>query len=171
MAINIPDLIVSLFQGIIPPEAAIFPFESKLVLASDVATGANTTPVSLTGMSFAYEANSAYVIDMYMMVQSGAATTGHGFQLDVTTAGNQIALSFYNQLANTGTLTGGSSTADDASLGVSSGTPTTAMVPVMGQGLLITGANPGTAQFRFRSETTTVTTCKAGSMIRILKMG
>ena len=72
-------------------------------------------------------------------------------------------MGFYSQLANTGSLTGGSSTGDDASLGVTSGKPTNAtVVPVFGQGMLRTGANTGTAQLRYRSETTAVTTAKAG---------
>ena len=39
-----------------------------------------------------------------------------------------------------------------------------------GDGLLVTGANTGTAQLRFRSETTAVTTCKAGFTLVIEKI-
>jgi hypothetical protein len=73
-----------------------------------------------------------------------------------------INVLFFHQLANTGTLSGGHSIADDASVGVSSGMPGTSTYPVTVHGLLVTGANTGTAQLRFRSETTAVTTCKAG---------
>jgi hypothetical protein len=144
---------------------------TKLVLAADVSTGANTTPVSLTGLSFAFVANGKYVFDLYMLIQSAAATTGAGFQVDTSVAVTAVGMTFMHQLANTGTLSGGSSIADDASTGVSSGVPTlNTNVPVMGRGLLIAGANAGTAQFRYRSETTAVTTCKANSTIVVTRI-
>jgi hypothetical protein len=141
-----------------------------LRLANDAPTAANVNPISLTSMSFDYAANSVYVFDMYMFTQAGAATTGHGFQLDVSSAVTQIGMSFFNQLATSGTLSGGSSVADDTSLGVSSGVPNTTINFVNGKGILITGANSGTAQFRFRSETTAITTCKANSTIIVKKI-
>lgn len=142
-----------------------------LISTGDISTGADVNPVSIPGMSFNFEANSKYVIDMYMMISSAASTTGCGFQLDVSVAVTNIALTFVHQLANTGTLSGGNSTADDASNGVSSGLPASATVyPVHGGGLLITGASAGTAQFRYRSETTAVTTCKANSIVVITKV-
>jgi len=81
-----------------------------------------------------------------------------------------ISMAFYHQLANTGTLSGGHSIADDASVGVSSGLPGTSTYPVVGEGLLITGANTGTAQLRFRSETTAVITAKAGMTLVVEKV-
>jgi hypothetical protein len=141
-----------------------------LTLANDAETGANTTAVNLTGMSFSYAANSKYIFDMNMFTQAAAASTGHGFQLDVSSAVTQIGMSFFNQLATTGTISGGSSVADDTSLGLSSGVPNTTINYSNGKGILITGANSGTAQFRFRSETTAVTTCKAGSIIIVTKI-
>jgi hypothetical protein len=141
-----------------------------LTLENDAATAANTTPVNLTSMSFSYAANSKYIFDMNMFTQAAAATTGHGFQLDVSSAVTQIGMSFFNQLATSGTLSGGSSVADDTSLGVSSGVPNTTINFVNGKGILITGANSGTAQFRFRSETNAITTCKAGSTIIVTKI-
>ena len=131
-------------------------------LASDQATGANVTPVTLTGLVFSYAANSMYRIWFMGRVQPTAATTGCGFQFDLSSAVTSIDVMFDHQLANTGTITGGHSIADDASVGVSSGMPGTSTYPIRGEGLLRTGANAGTAQLRFRSETTAVTTCKAG---------
>lgn len=141
-----------------------------LTLAGNQSTAANTTPITLTDMSFSYAANSVYTIDLYAFVQSAAATTGMGFQIDVSTAVTKIGLSFFHQLATTGTITGGSSVADDTSLGVSSGLPNTTENFVQGKGILITGANTGTAQFRFRSETTAVTTINANSKFIITKI-
>ena len=56
------------------------------------------------------------------------------------------------------------------SVGVSSGLPGTSTYPVTGFGLLITGANTGTAQLRFRSETTAAITAKAGLTLVVEKI-
>lgn len=139
-------------------------------LASDQATGANTTPVTLTGLVFTYAANSKYRIWFMGRVSPAAATTGCGFQFDLSSAVTSINVMFYHQLANTGTLSGGHSIADDASVGVSSGLPGTSTYPVTGSGLLITTSNTGTAQLRFRSETTAVITAKAGLTMVVEKI-
>lgn len=139
-------------------------------LSSDAATGANTTPISLTGLVFTYATNSVYRIWFMGRVSPAAATTGCGFQFDTSTAVTDINVIFYHQLANTGTLSGGHSIADDASVGVSSGLPGTSTYPVFGQGILRTTGNTGTAQLRFRSETTAVITAKAGLTLVVEKI-
>jgi len=127
--------------------------------------------VNVTGLVFTFVANKTYVVEFFGNVQSAAATTGHGFQLDTSVAITQIGLTFVHQLANTGTLSGGSSTADDASVGVSSAVPTLGVnVPVMGGGILQSGANGGTAQLRHRSEVAAVSTVKAGFCMRVMLM-
>lgn len=143
----------------------------RLTVSGDKATGANVTPVSL-GVSFNYLANSTYTFDIYAMVAPGAATTGCGFMVDTSTAVTYVGTHVTHQLAATGTLSGASSIGDMAATlsGVSSGMPATASYPVLGGGLLITGANTGTATFYFRSETTAVTTCKSGSVILVVKV-
>ena len=147
------------------------PFLLKAILAADAATGANTTPISLTGFSFSYEANSQYFIDFCGAVRAAAATTGSGFQLDISSAVTRVGMTFSHQLANTGTLTGGSSIADDASVGVSSGRPSANTdTPVGGYGYLVTTGNTGTAQLRYRSEVAAVSTVMAGFMMRVMKM-
>jgi len=147
------------------------PFIAKLVLSADKPTGANVTPVTL-GLSFNYEANSKYVIDIYAIVAPTAATTGFGFMIDVSSVVTYVATFVSHQLAITGTLSGAASIGDLAvtSSGVSSGMVSTASQFVYGGGLLVTGANTGTATFYFRSETTAVTTCKMGSVIRVMKI-
>jgi len=150
-----------------PPSAS---YTLVASLASDQATGANTTPVTLTGLVFTYAANSKYRIWFMGRVSPAAATTGCGFQFDLSSAVTAIDVQFYHQLANTGTLSGGHSIADDASVGVSSGLPGTSTYPVVGEGLLVTGANTGTAQLRFRSETTAVITAKAGLTLVVEKV-
>lgn len=139
-------------------------------LAADQATGANVTPVTLSGLVFTYEANSKYRIWFMGRVGAAAATTGCGFQFDLSTAVTALTLQFFHQLANTGTISGGNSIADDVSVGVSSGLPGTSNYPVTGHGLLVTGANGGTAQLRFRSETTAVITARAGLTLVIEKI-
>lgn len=146
------------------------PAPTVATLASNQATGANTTPVTLTGLVFSYAANSKYRIWAMGNVQPAAATTGCGFQFDLSSAVTSISVQFYHQLASTGTLSGGHSIADDASVGVSSGMPGTSSYPVTVEGILITGANAGTAQMRFRSETTAVTTCLSGFTLVIEKI-
>jgi len=146
------------------------PYTLVATLANDQATGANTTPVTLTGLVFNYEANSKYRIWFMGRVSPTAATTGCGFQFDLSSAVTAIDVQFYHQLANTGTLSGGHSIADDASVGVSSEMPGTSTYPVVGDGLLVTTSNAGTAQLRFRSETTAVTTAKAGLTLVVEKI-
>lgn len=139
-------------------------------LASDAATAANTTPIDLPGLVFSYDANSKYRMWFMGRVQPAAATTGCGFQWNLSSAVTAVNQLHIHQLANTGTLTGGHSIADDASVGVSSGMPGTSTYPVVGHGLLVTGANTGTAQLRFRSETSAVTTAKAGLTLVVEKI-
>jgi hypothetical protein len=150
------------------------PFTAKLVLAADKPTGANVTPVTL-GLSFNYEANSQYAIDIYAIVAPAVATTGCGFMIDVSTVVTYVGTFVSHQLAVSGTLSGAGSVGDLAatSSGISSGMVLAAAAGsnfVYGGGILITGANAGTATFFFRSETTAVTTCKTGTIIRVMKM-
>jgi hypothetical protein len=147
------------------------PYHARLVLGSDKPTGANVTPVTTT-LSFSYIANSWYVVNIYALVAAAAATTGCGFMIDVSTAVTYVATHVTHQLAATGTLTGASSVGDLAATlsGISSGMVGTATYPVFGAGILVTGANAGTATFFFRSETTAVTTCKAGSIFLVTKV-
>lgn len=147
------------------------PFTNKLVLGSDKPTGANTTPVTL-GLSFDYAAGSKYVIDIYAIVAPAVAGTGCGFLIDVSSTVTYVGTFTAHQLAATGTVSGGSSIGDlgATSQGVSSGMVGTGSNFVYGGGMVITGANTGTATFFFRSETTAVTTCKAATMIRVMKM-
>lgn len=147
------------------------PFLAKLILGANKPTGANTTPVTL-GLTFNYIANKKYIIDIYAIVAPTAAATGCGFLLDVSTAVTYVGTFTIHQLAATGTVSGGSSIGDKGAtaMGVSSGMAGTGSNFVYGGGLLVTGANAGTAEFFFRSETTAVTTCKANTVIRVMEI-
>jgi hypothetical protein len=142
------------------------PFLAKLRLASDVSGSSTSTPVNLTNMVFSYAANSYYIFDMYMLCTSGSATTGYNFAVDVSSAVTSVGLIFVHQLANAGTLSGGSSIADNTRTGSSSGVAgNNTLSPIMGHGILITAGNTGTAQFTFSPEVNALATCKAGSII------
>lgn len=145
-------------------------YNTVATLASNQATGANVTPVTLTGLVWTFAANSVYFFRWLGTVQPAAATTGCGFQLDVSAAVTQISMSFYHQLATASTITGGNSIADDASQSVTSGMPGTGAYPINGMGMLRTGANTGTAQLRFRSEVAAVTTALAGMTLVVEKV-
>lgn len=141
-------------------------------LANDLVTGANTTLNNVTGLVFTYAANSIYRIHIYGAVSAAATTTGNGFAFDLSSAVTAIWLQHIHQLANSGTITGGSSVADAASIGVSSGVPVAnAFIPVYGTGLLRTGANTGTAQLQYRSEVAAVSTLRAGTVLLVEKIG
>lgn len=156
-------------QGVQGQPGTAFLFEGST--AGNIATGANVTPVSLTGLLFNFDANSRYWVEFQGAVQAAAATTGSGFQLDTSVAVTRVGVNFYHQLANTGTTTGGSSIADDSSVGVSSGRPSVNVdTPTSGSAYLVTGANPGTAQLRYRSEVAAVSTVMAGFMMRVRKL-
>ena len=153
------------------PASGGSPFMFEGMLAADVSTGANTTPVNVTGLVFTFAANKNYVIELFGTISAAAATTGIGLQFDVSAAVTQVAMTFFHQLANTGTLSGGNSIADDASAGVSSGIAANgAIVPVYASGILRAGASTGTAQLRLRSETTAVCTIKAGTIMRVREL-
>jgi hypothetical protein len=140
------------------------------VLANNVTTGANTNMNDLTGLVFTYVNNATYYFTFNGNVQPTAATTGCGFAFNHGGTITSYSLDFDHQLANTGTRSGGSATGDDASLGVSSGMPTNATAcPVKGSGIFIAGNNTGTAQLRFRSETTAVTQCNAGFTLMVYR--
>lgn len=148
------------------------PYIAKLILAGNVATGANVTPVNLTGMAFDYVAGGIYRIDIYGIVRSAAATTGHGFGVNCTTAPVEVCLSGGSQLANTGTGTSWSAIANNAIVGVTSGLPSanTNVMSLGGGVIRMNGTTGGTCQFIFRSETTAVTNCMANTVILITKV-
>ena len=125
-------------------------------------TGANTTPVNVSGAVFDYVASAVYRIWVMGRINSTAATTGIGVQFDLSSAVTAINTLTIHTLT-TATVAGQSSIADDTSQGVTTGVPAGPLdVPFNTNALLVTGANTGTCQLRFRSETTAVTELLAG---------
>lgn len=134
-------------------------------------TNATTNNANLPGLVFNFVANAVYVIDLFLMATSGAATTGYGFNFDVSAAVNFGGLFFEHALATAGTTTGGDAIADAASRGLSSGVPAITVVNMIaGKGILVTSANPGTCQLTFRPEVAATATCKANSVMRVQRV-
>lgn len=141
--------------------------ETILRLASDVSTGANTTPVNLTGLTFTATANTYYRVDLLTGTTAAAATTGFGVGVNCTNVPQQILMHGTAQLANAGTVTGWSSIANNAIAGATSGFPTAnTTVPGQGNGFIRAHASTtGSCQFIFRSSASAVSTAKAGFTI------
>lgn len=144
------------------------PWTAVVRQAADV-TNATTTNVD-TDLVFSFDANSTYIIDLYLMITAAATTTGVALAWDTTVATTAANLTFEHQLAAAGTLTGGDAIADDTVRGLSSGVPVAAAVtPIIGSGIVISGASGGTARVRFRPEVAASATFKAGSTMRVMK--
>jgi hypothetical protein len=139
--------------------------------SSAATTGANTTPVSVSGAVFTYAANAVYKIWVMGRLNPTANTTGCALQFDLSSAVTAIDVVGYHVSATAGGLTGFSSIADDTSQTVSTGVlagPVDA--PVTMEALLVTGANTGTCQLRIRSETTAVTELLAGAVMTVERL-
>lgn len=120
-----------------------------------------------TDLVFDFEAASTYLVDLFLLAQAVAATTGFRFAFDTSVPVTVNALTFEHQLAAAGTLSGGDSIADDTARGISSGLPAAgALVPVLGMGLIVASAQAGTARLRFGPEVAASATFKANSVLR-----
>lgn len=125
-------------------------------------TGANTTPVDVSGAVFTYVNNAVYRIWVMGRVNATAATTGLGIQFNLSTAITDINVYTVHPLT-TSTPGGAYSISDDTSEGVTTGVPAGPLdVPFVTNALFRPGNNTGTCQLRFRSETTAVTELLAG---------
>lgn len=161
---------VSGLQGALDAKLNASDFQ-KLVQSSNAVTAANTTPINCPGLVFSFAANAVYVVDLFALTSAPAITTGSGFAFDTSVAVSINAMTFDHPLANTGTTSGGSSIADDTFTGVSSGRPTANVISLAkGSALIVSGANAGTAQLRYRSEVAAVSTCHSGSVIRVQRI-
>jgi hypothetical protein len=140
-------------------------------LVNDLTTGANTNNNNISGFVFNFLANSVYRIHIYGIVQAAATTTGYGFNLDVSAAVTSLWLLYDNASNTSGGATAGYSRADAISTGVTSAiAEANQTIPVFANGLLITGANTGSCQVTYRSETNAATTLKAGTRIVVEKL-
>jgi len=137
---------------------------TSVTVSTVATTAADVVPINVPGCVFTYVSGAIYEIRVYGRLNSAAATTGCGLQFDVSTAITDINVQFFHQLASAGTLTGGHSIADHASVGLSSGVPAGPLdVPITLFALFRPGANTGTCQLRIRSEVAAVTELMAGA--------
>ncbi|MGL5336055.1 MAG: hypothetical protein ACRC9R_07925 [Enterovibrio sp.] len=129
--------------------------------------------VIVPAMTFDYVALGIYKIEMLFNLSSAAATTGHGFAFDTSTAVTSVGITFYHQFAITGSGSIGSAIGDNGitQIGVTQGVPSTGTQFMHGAGLLIAGPNTGTAQLMKRSEVAGNSTILSGSIMIITKIG
>ena len=142
--------------------AVAAPYVHVSVSSGVTTTGANTTPVDVSGAVFTYVQNAVYRIWVMGRINATAATTGIGIQFNVSTAITAIDVQTTHPLT-TATPGLAYSIADDTSAGVSTGVPAGPLdVPFITNALFVPGNNTGTCQLRVRSETTAVTELLAG---------
>ena len=139
--------------------------------AGATTTGADTTPVSVSGAVFDYVANAVYQIWVMGRLNSTAATTGAAIQFDLSSAVTAIDVQATHAITASGGVNASHSIADDTSAGVTSSVPAGPLdVPIVADGLLVTGVNAGTCQLRLRSETTAVTELMAGTVMVVCRV-
>lgn len=145
-------------------------FLATLRQTSDL-VNATVTPADLPGLVFTFQANKVYVIDLYMMCTSAAASTGYAFCFDLSAAVTWVGLQFIHQLATTGTLSGGDAVLDGFARSTSSGVPNnTDLNFVHGKAIIVTSGSGGTAQLQFRPEVAFSATCKENSVMRVQEL-
>jgi len=133
-------------------------------------TGANTTPVNVSGAVFTYVNNAVYRIKVMGRINSTAATTGVGIQFDVSTAITSIDVMTMHPLTTT-TTNVTYSIADDTTIAPTTGVPAGPLdVPFVTDAIFRPGNNTGTCQLRFRSETTAVTELLAGVVMVVERL-
>jgi hypothetical protein len=122
-------------------------------------------------LDFPFVANGVYVVELFLLMRSSLATAGFRLALDTSVAVTAVAITFNHVLANTGTITAGQSRADATATGLSSGVDTINVdVPVIGGGLLVAGATPGTAELAYGPEVAATTTLRANSVMRVQRI-
>lgn len=144
-----------------------------VVQAADVGP---ETAGTLTGtdLTFGYEGNAAYLVDLMLVIRSGAAATGMKLAWDTSTLVVGAAVAFSHVLSNSGTLTGGDAITDSTPRGISSGVDTVNVdVPVVARGLVQSGGVSGSATLKFAAELASVSgiTFKAKSVMRVTRVG
>lgn len=139
------------------------------VLGSTQST-TSTTLVDCTGLSVSVAANSTYQIEGFILFQSTNATNGIGVSLNGPASPTEIA--FNIQFARTVSLNFNSNAKayDEFTIMPDVGAANTTYFALM-NGTLVNGANAGTLQVRFASETGGATAkIMAGSSIRLKKV-
>jgi hypothetical protein len=125
----------------------------------------STSVVSATGLGLALAANTTYTFDYVILFQSSAVGTGIGLALTGPTSPSFIDYTVNIPIGADGTtamFSGWGTAYDDPVQGTAVQAANTTYVARI-YGVITTGANAGTLTPRFRSETGSAVTVKAGS--------
>jgi hypothetical protein len=133
---------------------------SWTILAADVANN-TVTLAPVTGLAFAANANTTYLVELIGAFQSAASTTGIALALDIP-SGTVSGHGFH--LISTNGMNGFDQIADNAVIGATGGTRAPNVnIPISARFLVAIGAAGGTVQLQFRSEVAaSAVTMKAG---------
>lgn len=150
--------------------------EQFVNLPSDITTN-SVTLSNAAGLSFEAEANTSYVVRVYVVATFSSAVSGIGLALDAPAEATIVAGRVTNQIGSQ-TLSSMQQIQDDAisGLAATNGTGTSgnvgSTIPTYVEGVwLVTTTTAGTVQLRFRSEVSSaITTLKAGSKFSYLKI-
>jgi hypothetical protein len=134
-------------------------FDSDLGLPNTLRANAEPLPIGL---------NAPFYSVQRRVIPNDTTVTGlNNWTL---AAQSTVSMSFYHPLDTAGVLTGGASVALNSCLTLSSGFPGTGDYPVVGQGIIRTGALGGTAKLQFRAEVAGVITAKEGMTLIVEKV-
>lgn len=128
---------------------------------------ATTAMANATGLSFAAQALSDYIIDANILWDTSSTAVGIKISADFSSTGHTMAGQWIVNVAN-GTLDGAAFNADDVTV-TTTAAPFTTSNHAKLWAILRTGANAGTFVVRFAAETAGIITIKAGSVLRYEK--
>lgn len=139
-----------------------------VVVASQDTANATTTLAGATGLTFTADANSTYIIEVFLLWDSSVATVGIKLSASATNTPTKTAGAFITD-ATTGTPDSSTYNANDVVVTTSASPFTTSNVGKL-NAILITAGSSSVWQIRFAAETTGTITIKAGSTIRYRKV-
>lgn len=153
-------------------------FDTRYVLSANELVGVlgstqsttSTTLVDCTGLSVSVAANSTYQIEGFILFQSTSLTNGLGISLNGPASPTEIAFNVQLARSAISNVVSNAKAYDEFTIMPDVGTANTTYFALM-NGTLVNGANAGTLQVRFASETGGATAkIMAGSSIRLKKV-
>jgi len=143
--------------------------ESEIIVVKSADTANSTTTLAdATGLTFNADANSTYIIEVFLLWNSSATSVGIQVSASATNS-PAINAGFFVSDAAAGTPDSSSYNANDVVTTTSASPFTTYNFGIL-HGILKTGASAGTWVLRFAAETTGTITIKAGSTLRYRKV-
>lgn len=137
-----------------------------LTCSGDSAVTSATVPVDVTGISFTAEANKTYVVEGYMIVDTGNAGVGVRLGWNASAAVTNLLTQFWHPSTNAGGASMGHSITDDGTEGTTSAfASANTKYLVRFSTILVNGGSSNTLQLRITGEAATATvTAYAGSV-------